>query len=127
MSLVCYQFFLLTVFLALEIYTVFFAVKAGSDRVRDTGVYALCRHSGMFWYIGLCFSMSFSLNLPLLTAGVYSLLNLIYIAIQDIVVFPRKIKGYVEYKKRIPFFPTYKSFVACLLYYLNKGNKNNAF
>jgi hypothetical protein len=113
-------------FLSLEIYSVFFAVKAGGDSVRDTGVYALCRHPGMLWYAGLCFCLTIAFNLPLYIACIYTALNFIYIYIQDSVVFPRDISGYNEYKRRTPFFPTHKSLISCLSFYLEKGKENNA-
>lgn len=103
-------------------YTLFFALPAADAYAAqhpvlvDRGVYALCRHPGV-WWLSL-----FYLSLWLLSAhavpGVaffcYTLLDIAYVAWQDAVVFPKTIPGYSQYQLHTPFLvPTRRSIAAC--------------
>jgi len=71
----------------------------------DQGVYGLCRHPG-FWMFALCylFLALFFFDIRLLyCCVVYSICNFLYILLQDVYIFPKYIRGYSEYKKRVPF------------------------
>lgn len=98
------------VFFALLIYALFFALpfkatyvdrEAGSTV--DCGVYAVCRHPGIWFFALLMLCLWAALELPLYAAVTYSVLNLAYAILEDTVIFPRTLEGYHEYKKKVPF------------------------
>jgi len=99
-------------FLALLIYTLFFALpfqetytEQSNSSVYDRGVYALCRHPGILWFFGmyLCWGLA-ALPQDLLRNGMlFSLLNLAYAWFQDCITFPKTFCDYTEYKKNVPF------------------------
>lgn len=98
---------------ALEmIYALFFAlsfketyVETGSGRLVDTGLYALCRHPGVWGFALLAFGIGFSLGSPLvlIAALVWTLLDILHVVMQDRYFFPATIQGYDAYQKRTPF------------------------
>ena len=112
-------------FVALLIYTLFFAlpfkntyvsseVAPSEKNVKNSGVYALCRHPGIIWFFLLYVSLWGATGLRITEAFVFSGLNLLYAAFQDIFIFPHTIDGYMEYKKNIPFLiPSPKSIRMC--------------
>lgn len=111
------------VFLALLVYTLFFALPAkdayatqeAGRKACTTGVYALCRHPGVLWFIGLYLCLWISFGLPWFTAVLYSALNVLLIVFEDRLVFPAKLDGYEKYKEEVPFLvPTINSFGKCL-------------
>lgn len=113
------------VFLILLIYTLFFAlpfektyIDANEKRLAySEGVYALCRHPGVLWFIGfyLCLALYKSSDQLLIFGGVFSLWNILYILFQDIYTFPRTFSNYHEYKKTTPFLiPNAGSFRRCV-------------
>lgn len=78
----------------------------------DSGMYALCRHPGALWFP--LFSVSLSLGLGncemLVSAGLASVLNLLYVWFQDRFIFPRTIDSYRQYQDSTPFLiPTAQS------------------
>lgn len=103
--LVSAAFFLLLLYALFGSFSVKDAyVEQGHGRtVCDTGFYGACRHPGVLFFAALYVSLHFALNLPWLDAAVYSLLNLLLAAVEDIWIFPRSIGGYDDYKKRVPF------------------------
>lgn len=105
-------------FLALEIYTLFFALSAKDAyatqekgrRACTSGIYSICRHPGVLWFIGLYFCLWGTFGLSLFTAVLYSSLNVLLIIFEDLFVFPTTLEGYADYKKETPFLiPTLKS------------------
>ncbi len=123
----CCYFVIAFLFLALLIYTLFFAlpfnetyVKQNGQRTHDKGMYALCRHPGVLWFGGFYFFLWLALGSKLLLqmAVTYTVLNIGYVILQDKVVFPRIFLDYEGYKKRVPFLiPTFKSVKRCIGYY----------
>jgi len=112
-------------FLFLLIYTLFFAIpfeeayiKASSPpKTCTTGFYALSRHPGVLWFTGFYFSLWLALSgsLLLLAGILFSLLNLIYIILQDRWIFMEIFPDYGDYKKTTPFLiPNYQSFNRCV-------------
>jgi protein-S-isoprenylcysteine O-methyltransferase Ste14 len=110
------------IFLALEVYTLFFALPAKDAyaeqekgrRACTTGVYSICRHPGVLWFIGLYFCLWGAFGLSLFSAALCSALNILLIIFEDIFVFPATLSGYAEYKKTTPFLiPTLKSIGLC--------------
>jgi protein-S-isoprenylcysteine O-methyltransferase Ste14 len=83
----------------------------------DGGMYSLCRHPGALWFP--LFSLSLALGLGnwemLLSAGLASALNLLYVFFQDRLVFPKTIADYAQYQKNTPFLiPTGQSILRAI-------------
>lgn len=113
---------LLVLFLALEIYTLFFALPAeasyahpGEERaVCTTGVYALCRHPGVLWFAGVYGCLWLTVGLPLWEAVLYCGLDVLLVVFEDLCVFPARLEGYDAYRAQTPFLlPTRQSIRAC--------------
>ena len=106
----------------LEVYTLFFAlpVKASYARPGEkrpactTGVYALCRHPGVLWFMGLYACLYLAAGLPLWEAAAYGGLNMGLVVFEDRCVFPARLEGYGAYRAATPFLlPTRRSVRAC--------------
>ena len=93
------------------IYTLFFALKF-DDAYKNTenkqpcvktGVYALCRHPGVHMMIlmYLCLYLAFQNETMLFMLIGFNLLNIGYVILQDIIIFPKQFVDYDEYKKII--------------------------
>lgn len=102
------------VFLVLLIYTLFFAlpfevtyVKPESEKAKvyDKGMYALCRHPGVLWLFlfYLCLGSAFAPSELWKTGLFYSLLDLLYVIVQDLWTFPHSFADYGGYQKKTPF------------------------
>ena len=109
-------------FLALLVYTLFFALPVeasyahpgGKRPVCTTGVYALCRHPGVLWFAGLYGCLWAAAGLPLWEAAAYIGLNVLLVLFEDRCVFPEKLEGYREYLRTTPFLlPNRQSIRAC--------------
>ncbi len=108
-----YLFYSLVVIGAIEqIYALFFALpyadtytKLDEVKLVDHGIYSLCRHPGVWGFIlmGLGFTLASGSFLILLTAIIWSIFDLIHVAIQDTVIFPQSIPGYLDYQEKVPF------------------------
>lgn len=116
---------LATLFLFLLLHSLFFSLSKETYQesqdapppLVDTGLYALCRHPGVLFFMGLyiCLWLAFGGDLLLLAAWSYSLLNLLYGLMQDLWSFPRQFAGYDGYRRRTPFLiPNAKSVRACV-------------
>lgn len=108
--------------LLLMLYSLFWAIPAGASYMKAgegrevcaAGVYALCRHPGVLFFIPLYLCLWLSTGLPLYMALGYSVLNLLLITLEDFRVFPALIRGYGAYKREVPFLiPTPASFRRC--------------
>lgn len=113
---------LAALFLALEIYTLFFALSAkeaytcqGQERpVCKSGVYALCRHPGVLWFMGLCLCLWAAAGLALQAAVFFSALDVLLVLFEDRCVFPARLDGYDDYRAETPFLlPNRQSIRAC--------------
>lgn len=101
------------IFTGLLIHSLFFALPFKKTYINDVtdkrvytkGVYALCRHPGVLWFIGLYLSIYFLIQQPLMLAGslVFCFWNLTYIIFQDLWTFPRTFHDYGEYSAIAPF------------------------
>jgi protein-S-isoprenylcysteine O-methyltransferase Ste14 len=117
---------LATAFLLLLVYSLFIEIpfrnaytQRGTDqRLVTGGTYALVRHPGVLWQIGLMTgllmltgSLILLIALPLWTA-----LNILYVVIQDKHFFPRMFgQEYKNYQDTVPLLlPTRASFRTCL-------------
>lgn len=116
--------FLSLLFLCFLIYTLFFALpfkktylEHTSPKVYQSGVYALCRHPGVLWFIGfyLFLWLAISIRLLLVETVIFSLLNILYIFFQDRWTFARYFNDYDKYKITTPFLiPNRNSIKRCL-------------
>lgn len=116
---------LAVIFFFLLIYTLFFALpfkntyieSKGPPKVCQSGVYALCRHPGVLWFMGFYAFIGLALMIPLLliAAVVFSILNILYVLFQDRWTFIKSFDNYDKYKMDTPFlFPNMKSIKRCL-------------
>jgi protein-S-isoprenylcysteine O-methyltransferase Ste14 len=106
-------------FAGLLVHSLFFAlpfektyIHDGAERkVHTEGVYALCRHPGVLWFIGLYASLYFMVKEPLMLAEslVLCFWNVIYIVFQDRWTFPRTFHDYGDYADAAPFLIPNKS------------------
>lgn len=110
-------------FLTLEVYALFFALPpkasytAPGERreTRASGVYALCRHPGVLFFVPLYICLWLAFGLPLLHVILYALLDVLLVVYEDFRVFPVVLEGYVGYRKQAPFLlPNSASLRACL-------------
>ncbi len=96
---------------ALLIRSLFFSMPAGQAYIEREkgrqavtgGLYALCRHPGVLFFIPTYLCISLAFGMPLYESAIYSLLNILLIIYEDIIVFPNVLGGYSEYKKSTPF------------------------
>lgn len=109
----------------LLIYTLFFALPFDSTyidqseqrRTYTEGVYALCRHPGVLWYSGMYLSIWGIMTSwkVFFSVMIYIGWNIVYIILQDKIIFPRTFTDYEEYKKITPFLiPDIKSVKRCI-------------
>ena len=105
-------------FAALEVYTLFFAFSAeeayaspGQKRpVYTGGVYALCRHPGVWWLFFMLVCLWLSLGFKFQSVVLYTILNILLVTLEDRLVFPQVLTGYETYKSQTPFlFPNTSS------------------
>ncbi len=112
-------------FLALLLYTLFFALpfsdtyvgKGERPALYKRGVYALCRHPGVLWLMGFYLFLWLALGTGELLAAfaLFSLLDIGYVVFQDRVTFMRMFDEYGDYRKATPFLlPTAGSVRDCL-------------
>ena len=86
------------------------------NKVCDTGVYALCRHPGVLWLIGfyLFLSIAFPERDLIIGSVVFSLLDIVYVILQDLYIFPRAFSDYDTYSRNTPFLiPNMGSVTKC--------------
>lgn len=113
-------------FFLLLIYTLFFAIPFKETYVQATGpvklckrgVYALCRHPGVLWFIGFYTFLGLALGIPLLftAAAVFSVMNIFYVLFQDRWTFVKSFEKYDDYKSDTPFLiPNRTSLRKCFM------------
>lgn len=102
---------LFAVFLALLLHALFFAFPVSSAYERPgenrpvcrTGQYALCRHPGVLWFSCALLCLWLGAGLPLLSAAVFALLDILLALFEDLSVFPARLTGYADYRHETPF------------------------
>lgn len=104
---------MILIFMSLLIFTLFFALPFDSTYLKNEkrrlvytkGMYALCRHPGVLWFIGLYFSLYFLTGNTtiFLMAVILSFMNIVYVIFQDVWTFPKLFIDYDEYTKSTPF------------------------
>ena len=99
-------------FFILLMYTLFFALPFDETYCQDNhqrlaytkGVYALCRHPGVLWFSFMYILLTFAFKESMIVYTIIMITyNLIYILLQDFLIFPRTFSNYNEYKKTTPF------------------------
>ncbi|HPF20354.1 MAG TPA: hypothetical protein PLC88_03360 [Syntrophomonas sp.] len=119
--------------LLLMIYTIFGAVSfkktyletQKGNTVVTTGMYALCRHPGVLWFfLFYCLSgLAFNNQLLLIAAIIWTLLDIVYVYIQDRWIFPIILEDYHIYQQQVPFIiPNLTSLQHSLASLLGKGD-----
>jgi len=109
------------IFLFFLVYSVFIEVKKNrrrNNQLVTSGTYALSRHPGVLWlFFYYVFGSLFFANVDILIAGiVWSLINVIYVVIQEKVIFTRIFSNYENYKEETPMLlPTMSSIKKCLV------------
>ncbi len=113
---------LAALFFVLLVHALFFALPANASYARPgerrpvcvKGVYALCRHPGVLWFMGLYTCLWLSCGLPIWQAVLYSGLDVLLVAFEDRCVFPEKLEGYGDYQVSTPFLlPNRRSIRTC--------------
>jgi len=80
-------------------------VDGNSTSVIDTGIYALCRHPGV-WGLFLMYLFLFLASgkwILLYSCIVWTLMDILHVWVQDQFFFPKTLVGYQEYQKNTPF------------------------
>lgn len=113
------------VFLALMVYTLFFALPFGKTYLEENtprtaytaGMYALCRHPGVLWFAGayLCLGLLLGSHRAAAFSMLVIGLNIAYVLFQDVYTFPKSFVNYGEYQRTTPFLmPTPASAARCV-------------
>ena len=79
--------------------------EAGTDRVIDTGIYALCRHPGVlfFFFVFLFLWLATGRIVILAACIVWTIMDVIHVFIQDRFFFPHTLQRYEKYQRNVPF------------------------
>ena len=86
-------------------------------KINDRGLYAMCRHPGVLFFILFYLSLSLALERSslLLAGAVFSAWNIAYSLAQDRLILPRLLLHYDGYHERTPFLiPTAESLHRCI-------------
>ena len=110
----------------LLVYTLFLAIPfrdtyvdregTGKRTVCRTGMYALCRHPGVLWFIitGICMCIVFTTSDMMIFTGTVCVLNILYIVLQDKWTFIHTFSDYEDYRRETPFLiPRISDVVKC--------------
>jgi protein-S-isoprenylcysteine O-methyltransferase Ste14 len=114
------------IFLLLMIYTLFLGIPftktyletQRGNAVVNTGMYALCRHPSAIWFFFfyLFLALASGNKLLLWAAVTWTILNTIYVYIQDRWIFPIILEDYQSYQKHVPFLiPNLSSIRNCVM------------
>lgn len=118
-SLVCLGLLIYTLFFALPFEQTYVEEKQQEQQELKTyteGVYALCRHPGVLWFIGFyLFLMVLMPTKPVIYGGIlFAILNFSYIVLQDYWTFLHLFSDYSDYKRLTPFLiPNKRSIARC--------------
>jgi len=115
LALMSFLFLIYSLFFALPFKQTYITIT--NRQVYDQGIYALCRHPGVIWFMTLYFSLWIFTGLTAMfwTFVWFSLLNLLYSFLQDRYFFPEMFNDYERYRKTTPFLlPTGTSIRRCL-------------
>jgi len=109
---------LLVYSLGIEIpFTTTYAKRGVGDNLVTTGTYALVRHPGVLWFCLWMLSLVLVSRgrLMLLAGVVWSVLDAVYVWLQEVFLFVRMFPGYAAYRQATPMLlPTPGSVRECL-------------
>lgn len=94
-----------------------YAQRGSSDQLVTTGTYALVRHPGVIWYFLFLLALFLATGSTtlLVAAPVWTLMNILYVVIQERFFFEKMFPGYREYRRQTPMLiPTRQSISRCL-------------
>ena len=118
-------------FLLLLIYSVLIEVNKKrdiSEKLITTGTYALSRHPGVIWFaFYYIFGSIMFANVEILIAGIiWSIINIIYVLLQEKLVFNKMFENYDLYRETTPMlWPNVKSIKRCIT--TMNGGQNERF
>ena len=123
-------------FALILIYTLFIVLPFGETYVSEgaaaplytRGVYALCRHPGVLWLIGLTAGLWLAVGTAeaMIFCLLVSILDTAYAAFQDRWTFPKLFPGYGAYRRAVPFLiPSVRSVRRCVQTLSRKGESNH--
>lgn len=78
----------------------------------DTGTYALCRHPGVLWFalVFITFFLGTGRSDLFLAGAVWTVMDIFYVVLQEVTIFPKMFKDYGKYQETTPFLrPTIQS------------------
>jgi protein-S-isoprenylcysteine O-methyltransferase Ste14 len=114
--IISFFFFMHSLFISLPFRKTYVAAGVG-DELITTGMYALARHPGVFWFVLFMLAMVLASKsiLLLVAAPIFILLDILLVVIQDKFFFGRMFSGYDRYRKETPMLmPNRKSIIACI-------------
>ncbi len=103
-----------------------YANKGVGTKLITTGTYAMVRHPGVLWLalVYLSIALLFPSVTLFLAVAVWLIMDIIYVVLQDRLLFPEMFPDYHQYKQKTPFLiPTRQSISACLKT-INPRNKS---
>lgn len=76
-----------------------------SNQTVDTGMYALCRHPGVWGFFFMYFFMYLARGdiMILYACILWTFMDIIHVWIQDVYFFPKTLSGYLTYQETTPF------------------------
>lgn len=80
-------------------------VQVNHNQVIDSGIYALCRHPGV-WGFFLMYLFGFLASgrwIILVACILWTIMDILHVWIQDVYFFPKMLHGYTAYQKNTPF------------------------
>jgi protein-S-isoprenylcysteine O-methyltransferase Ste14 len=89
------------------------------NTVVDSGMYALCRHPGVIWFFFFyLFLWLASGKTMMMWAGIiWTIMDIIYVYVEDRWFFPAALNGYDQYKSKVPFLiPNPASIKKCITF-----------
>lgn len=112
------------IFFSLMIYSLFielpfkkiYTQTNNEIKLIDTGLYALCRHPGviLFFFLNIFLGLASGKVTFFWAAAIWTILNIVYVYIQDRWLFPIFIPGYEKYCQQVPFLiPNKTSYKNC--------------
>ena len=107
------------IFLYFLVYSVIIEVRRNrkfKNKLVTSGTYALSRHPGVLWlFFYYLFGSMFFANIDILIAGlIWTFINIIYVVIQEKVIFTKIFSNYENYKESTPMLlPTVSSIKKC--------------
>lgn len=120
--------FLAFISFLLLFYTLFFAIPffevyivGAKQKLCTVGVYSLCRHPGVLFFGSFYLFLGIGLGKPfvLLAGVVFTVMNILYVFLQDKYFFPKAFKDYDHYQQHTNFLlPSRQSIKKCFKHYM---------